>query len=224
MGLAAGAALALALARESNDIAVAAFGEGAAIEGMFWETLNYAALRRLPVLFVCENNKYATFSPQLARQPCDNLSEKVAAFGVRTEDMFGNDVAALYRTLAQAIESIRRGDGPFFLQSYTYRWNGHVGPEDDDFIGYRPEAEIELWKQNCPIAMLDEKLSAAGLLTPALKSRMTARNRPRDRRGDGFRSIQSFPHRPRLGILQRRPLPPGRPTAGRRRRKQQRRI
>ena len=115
IGIAAGAALALKL-HASQNVAVAGFGEGAADEGLFWETVNYAALKKLPLLFVCENNGYATYSPQASRQPRDNLSEKVAAFGVPSRDVFGNDVAAVYRTLAETLPALRAGKAPPFFR------------------------------------------------------------------------------------------------------------
>ena len=170
IGIAVGAALA-AQQHGTQEIAVTGFGEGAADEGLFWEAVNYAALKRLPLLFVCENNAYATYSPQASRQVRDNLSEKVTAFGVPSRDVFGNDAAALYRALAEIVPAVRSGEGPYFLQAYTYRWNAHVGPEDDSHVGYRPEAEKDFWKRNCPIQLLEERLLAEGMLDPESKRR-----------------------------------------------------
>ena len=164
VGIAVGTAMGLKI-KGSSSIAVTGFGEGAADEGAFWEAVNYAVLSRLPVLFVCENNQYATFSPQHKRQAKDNLSARVGAFGVETHSIFGNDATAVYDTLACAAEKVRSGKGPIFIEAYTYRWNGHVGPEGDDDVGYRPAAELEYWKQNCPIHLLGKKMYEAGLIT-----------------------------------------------------------
>jgi pyruvate dehydrogenase E1 component alpha subunit len=168
VAITAGAGLALQLKNRPN-IAVAGFGEGATDEGVFWETISYAALRKLPIVFTCENNRYATSSPQFKRQPADNISERVQAFGVKSHALFGNDVIAVYSAIAGAIRAARSGQGPTFIEAYTYRWNGHVGPEDDDYVGYRPMSELEFWKSNCPIELLEERMAASGMLTPETK-------------------------------------------------------
>ncbi len=110
--------------------------------------------------------------PQQHRQLKDNLSDKVEAFGVKTTTLFGNDVVKVRQTLDEAIQSMRRGEGPRFIQAYTYRWNSHVGPEDDSVNNYRAPGELDFWKQNCPIVLLEEKLLAAGILTAAQKDQI----------------------------------------------------
>ncbi len=167
--IAVGTALGFKLKAIPN-VAFACFGDGAADEGLFWEAVNYAVLRKLPVVFLCENNRYATYSPQRKRQAMDNLSNRVAAFGAKTHALFGNDIIAVYNTLAGAIDYARKGLGPFFIEAYTYRWYGHVGPEDDDYLGYRDKSELEFWKANCPIKLLEEQMFAADLLTEADKT------------------------------------------------------
>lgn len=169
VAISAGAGLGLQLQGRPN-VAVAGFGEGAAEEGIFWEAMNYAVLRKLPVLFICENNRYATHSEQVKRQPADNLSDRVKALGVKSRAIFGNDVIAVHTALAEAIAHVRGGHGPFFVEAYTYRWHGHVGPEDEDHLGYRPQSELEFWKTNCPIELLEEQMTAYEQLTPAIKA------------------------------------------------------
>jgi TPP-dependent pyruvate/acetoin dehydrogenase alpha subunit len=161
VGIAVGAAQALQY-RGSRQISIAAFGEGATDEGAFWEAMNHAGARKLPVLFVCENNRYATYSDQLKRQAADNVSERVATFGVRSEPIFGNDASLVYRTFKNAIQELREGDGPMLVEAYTYRWNSHVGPEDDGANQYRTAEEMAFWRRNCPIDLLYEKLLATG--------------------------------------------------------------
>ena len=158
VSIAVGAAFAFKY-RKSRQISISGFGEGATDEGAFWEAMNYAGKERLPILFVIENNRYATFSDQLNRQALDNICERVRPFGVRATRIFGNDVVKAYDTLAAEIELVRGGGGPSLVEAYTYRWNSHVGPEDDGFNGYRSSAEIEFWKANCPITLLEEQLS-----------------------------------------------------------------
>ncbi len=166
-----GAALGTQMQKEPI-ITVAGFGESAMDEGILWEAINYAALCKLPIVFVCENNKYSVFSPQLKRQYADNLSARVAAFGVKSVALFGNDVIKVHAAIKNAIGDALAGHGPWFIEAYTYRWCGHYGPESDDIIGYRSEVEIETWKANCPIALLEEAMKKKGLLTDAEKAEM----------------------------------------------------
>lgn len=170
--IAVGTALSFQLKHTSN-VAVAGFGDGLPDEGIFWETVNYAVLRKLPVVLLCENNRYATYSPQLKRQPADNISSRVAAFGMRTDTLFGNDVVAVYNALGKAIDYARQGHGPAFVETYTYRWNAHVGPEDDDYLLYRPVEELQFWKRNDPILLLEEQMRANGSLTDLDKQDIT---------------------------------------------------
>lgn len=155
--------------RGTSQIAVAGFGEAATEEGIFWEGITYASVKKLPLVLVCENNLYSMYSAQLARQPGDDISRRVGTFGVKTYTLFGNDAPAAYRALREAVHYSRTGNGPVFLEFYTYRWNAHVGPESDDHINYRTSDEIEFWRTNDPIPLLEEKLTDAGLLTQDAK-------------------------------------------------------
>jgi TPP-dependent pyruvate/acetoin dehydrogenase alpha subunit len=167
--IATGAALGFQLRGEPR-VSVAGFGESATDEGIFWEAISYAALRRLPMVFVCENNNYSVFSPQLKRQAQDNISERVAAFGMKSIPLFGNDVMLVYKTLESALAVARDGGGPCFIEAYTCRWSGHYGPASDDLVGYRGEDELKAWKENCPIALLEEVMVAKGLMSDARKA------------------------------------------------------
>jgi len=157
--------------KATRQISISGFGEGCTDEGAFWEAMNYAGKKKLPVLFVCENNRYATFSDQLKRQAQDNISERVRPFGVRATTIFGNDSVLAHQTIGAEIERLRNGDGPALVEAYTYRWNSHVGPEDDGANAYRQPGEMEFWKTNCPIVLLGEKLVEAGILNDALVAR-----------------------------------------------------
>lgn len=173
VSIAVGVALGLQM-RKSTSIAISGFGEGASDEGAFWEAMNYAGVSRLPILFVCENNRYATFSDQLKRQASDNMSERVATFGVRATRIFGNDAPLVYRTLGNEVRRIREGQGPVLVEAYTYRWNSHVGPEDDGVNNYRSAEEMAFWKDNCPIRLLREKLVESGQLEDSELERLEA--------------------------------------------------
>jgi TPP-dependent pyruvate/acetoin dehydrogenase alpha subunit len=173
VSIAVGAAFAFKHLR-TKQISISGFGEGATDEGAIWEAMNYAGKQRLPILFVIENNRYATFSDQLKRQASDNICERVRTFGVRAVRVFGNDVVKVYDTLNAEIEALRQGDGPSLVEAYTYRWNSHVGPEDDSINNYRTPEEIFFWKENCPIKLLEESLRDAGYLADDLKEGMEA--------------------------------------------------
>ena len=128
INIAAGAAFGLMLQKRSA-ISVSGFGEAATEEGAFWEVMNFAGARKLPALFICENNRYSTYSDQMKRQATDNIAQRVSTFGVHARRIFGNDIAKVFRTLREAMERVRSGKGPVFVEAYTYRWNGHVGPD-----------------------------------------------------------------------------------------------
>lgn len=195
VSIASGAAFALQLTRSSN-IAVSGFGEGATDEGAFWEVANYAGFKRLPLLLVCENNRYATYSDQLKRQATDNICARIRPFGVSAEQVFGNDVLQVYRTLRQAIDHVRTGKGPALVEAYTQRWNSHVGPEDDGSNNYRTPAELQFWKDNCPVRLLEEKAFEAGLLTEAAKARMETEIAAEIAENFAFAKSSAFPTPP----------------------------
>ena len=156
--IALGTAVSLEMKNNIDSVVVAGFGEAATDQGIFWETLNYASLKKLPIIFVCENNKYSTFSPQSKRQGGKSISERAKAFGVKSKLVFGNDVCLIYRELHKAVLNARKRRGPFLLETLTYRYSGHVGPLGDEFVGYRSKKEISFWKKNCPIALFEEAL------------------------------------------------------------------
>jgi TPP-dependent pyruvate/acetoin dehydrogenase alpha subunit len=141
---AVGYAYAVRLRREPRVVA-AVFGDGAVDEGVFYESLNFAALKRLPVLFLCENNGYAIHTHQRLRQHVPDASARAAALGLPTERVEGGDVLEIARRAREAVSELRAGGGPRFLECLTYRWKEHVGPGDDWQLGYRDPAEAKPW-------------------------------------------------------------------------------
>jgi pyruvate dehydrogenase E1 component alpha subunit len=200
IGISTGVGLGIQL-QGGDNIAACGFGEGATDEGIFWEAVNLAALHKLPVVFVCENNCYATFSPQWKRQLNDNLDQRVSAFGVQTSTVFGNDVVQVHQALEAAVQRARSGGGPTFVQAYTYRWNGHVGPESDDRQNYRPPEEVELWKQNCPIALLEQRMRETGQLDDDQRQALLARIHAEIDEAFAFAQQSPFPGRPHWHAL-----------------------
>jgi TPP-dependent pyruvate/acetoin dehydrogenase alpha subunit len=136
----------------TEQVSTVFLGDGAVEEGVFYESVNFAVLKALPVLFVCENNLYSVYSPLHVRQPKGRrIYEMVAAMGISTIHGDGNDVAEVYRLASTAVAEIRRGDGPRFLELETYRWREHCGPNYDNDIGYRSSVEFESWKARDPV-------------------------------------------------------------------------
>ena len=153
--LAVGAALAVQQKKE-NRIAVVYFGEAATEEGVFSESVNYAVLRKLPVLFVCENNFYSTNTPLSERQPNRQIYKIPRAFGAAALQGDGNDVFAVSQLAAKATSSIRNGNGPFFLEFLTYRSREHCGPNFDP-ESYRPKTETDYWAKRDPLLQFLQK-------------------------------------------------------------------
>lgn len=141
-------------------VVAAVCGDGATEEGAFSETLNFAALKKLPVLFVVENNRLAIHSKLEGRWPTEALCERVATYGIPTHHIKDADIFAIRDTVTSALKDIRAGRGPVFLQCDTYRWMEHVGPADDHDAGYRCTKEYAEWKENDQIARLASMLGA----------------------------------------------------------------
>jgi len=150
--------------RQQDHVVAAVFGDGGADEGTTYETLNFAALKNLPIVFICENNSYSTYSAQSSRQPSCNLAERAVAFGIPARRIDGNDVITVYREARRAINKARTRGGPTFLELITYRWCGHVGPENDDHLVYRSASELKAWQERCPIESLEGALNERGWL------------------------------------------------------------
>lgn len=159
-----GLGLALQL-QKSRQIAAIFFGDGCVEEGAFYESANFAVVRNLPTLFVCENNLYSVYSPLSVRQPTGReIYKMVQGLGMTSAKVNGNDIEAAYNVALAAIDHIRGGKGPFFLELSTYRWLEHCGPNFDNDIGYRTEAEFLEWKARDPIALYVEQLFKRGVI------------------------------------------------------------
>lgn len=171
--LAVGAALADQIDGKKS-VSVAFIGDASVEEGVFHESANFASLRKLPVLFVCENNLYSVYTPLKDRQPPRLLTELARAHGMSCVSADGNDVVAVFKAAQEAVERARQGAGPTFLVFDTYRWRQHCGPDFDNHIGYRTEAEYETWRTRCPIEASGAKLKSQKLLTPADEEFMVA--------------------------------------------------
>lgn len=161
--IAMGTALATVM-QGSDRVSVAFFGDAAPEEGTFHETLNFVSLKSLPVIFVCENNLYATHSHLLSRQPTDNVFERGESHRVPSVSVDGNDLLAVYQVAKEAIDRGRRGQGPTLIECKTYRWREHVGPYYDYELGYRTKKELEEWMNRCPVKIYEERLKYHNVL------------------------------------------------------------
>ena len=151
-----------------NRIACAFFGDAAVEEGVFSEAANFAVVKQLPVLFICENNLYSVYSPLRVRQPPErSIATMVAGIGMHTFDGDGNDVEAVYHATRAACLHIQEHGGPVFLEFFTYRWREHCGPEYDNDLGYRTREEYETWKARDPILAYEETLISGDVLCRA---------------------------------------------------------
>ncbi len=165
--IATGAALAAQMKGEDRVIVVF-LGDAATEEGVTSESLNFAALKQVPVIYVCENNFYSVQSPLAARQPHGrDLRRWAEAHEVHAVSVDGMNVLAVHDAVSTAVARAREGRGPTFIEARVYRFRAHGGAGDDSKTGYRAEAERRAWEEACPIQMFGEYLRRAGLLAPA---------------------------------------------------------
>ncbi len=156
--IATGVAFGTQMKKEDN-VTTVFFGDAATEEGVFFESISFASLKKLPILFICENNFFSVYSPLSVRQPeeRDNLS-LVNSLGIKGDKGDGNDVVEVYELAKKAVASIRKNKGPYYLEFATYRWREHCGPNFDNDLGYRTEKDFLKWKKKCPISSFEKKL------------------------------------------------------------------
>ncbi len=156
-----GVGLALRM-QKRNQIVLCFFGDGAANNGAFHESLNMAAIWKLPVVFVCENNQYAMSLSVHRAFAIERISDRAAAYGMPGVTVDGNDLLAVYQAVSSAAQRARANQGPTLVENVTYRWRGH---SKSDANRYRTREEIEAWKQKCPIRRFRARLIEEGVLT-----------------------------------------------------------
>lgn len=151
--------------KNSPEVVVVFFGDAAVEEGVFHESINFARLQNLPVLFFCENNFYSVYSHIRVRQPNRAITSLAQGHGVECYEADGNDVENVCEVVKRAVQRIKAGHGPIFIEAVTYRWREHCGPNYDNHLGYRTEEEFLEWKEKCPIKRLKHKLLAEKIIT-----------------------------------------------------------
>jgi TPP-dependent pyruvate/acetoin dehydrogenase alpha subunit len=154
---------------------------------VYAESLNFAVLKRLPVLFVCENNRYAIHTHQSRRQGRPAICERARAHGMPAECFEADDVVRLYERVRPAVQRVRAGGGPRLVEVLTYRWREHVGPNEDYHLGYRTPAEAARWVEGDAVRRL------AGELSPADRAQIEAEVEDEVREAFAFAEASPFP-------------------------------
>lgn len=192
--LSVGVAYSFSLQKKDN-VAVAFFGDGAVGEGVFYESLNLAALRKLPVLFVCENNLFSTHMPISECLADTDITKKAEMFCIPAARVDGNDVLAVYRTARQMIEHARKKKGPALMECMTYRWYGHVGPNYDIDKGLRSKEELDSWMQRDPIKRLERYMIQQKIFSAKKKSEIEEKIQHEITQSIAFKNKSCYPRK-----------------------------
>ena len=145
--------------KKTDQISCVFLGDGATEEGVFYESVNFAAVRKLPVLFICENNLYSVYSPLSVRQPKGrSIAKMVEAMGVEVAVGDGHNITSSHEIMKNSVDKVRSTGAPLFLEFTTYRWREHCGHSFDNDIGYRTQEEFLEWQAKDPLNNLEKQL------------------------------------------------------------------
>ena len=159
--------------RNKKKISIIYIGDGSVEEGVFYESMNIAILKKLPVLFICENNLYSVYTPLKKRQPSNRkIYKMVEAMGIETRFTDGNDVEKCFNLLKDTIKKIRKTSMPKFVEFSTYRWLEHCGPNFDNKLGYRTMKEFLSWKKRDPVLLYKNKLLKKKIINEKLFNKL----------------------------------------------------
>jgi TPP-dependent pyruvate/acetoin dehydrogenase alpha subunit len=200
ISLALGAALALKI-QHKNNVTVSFFGDGATGEGVLYESLNFAALKKLPIIFICENNLYSTHMPIRECRPNTDIYKIALPFGIKSVKSDGNNVLAVYSLVNESVKLCKKGRGPVFIEFSTYRMRGHVGPDDNiqgTHTDIRPQKEIEEWKNKDPIIRFEEYLRKNMVLSEAEINRIKGEVEVSVKKAHGIAKTSPYPHQGEL--------------------------
>jgi pyruvate dehydrogenase E1 component alpha subunit len=189
LSLATGVALSQKMLKR-DGIVVCFFGDGAACEGVFHESLNLASVWNLPILYVCENNQWQAFVHRRETMRSDHISSWAGSYGMASATVDGNDVGAVLETARSAAESVRGSGRPFLLETYTYRLRGHFEPDDQAYVDAE---ELAAWRERDPIKRMKVKLLADGTLTASDLAAIEARLRERIDTAVAFAAAAPYP-------------------------------
>jgi TPP-dependent pyruvate/acetoin dehydrogenase alpha subunit len=155
--IAAGVGLSIKF-RKTKDVVLCFFGDGASNEGNVHEGMNLASVWKAPVVFICENNLYALFTPNIETTSVRDIADRAKGYGIPGVVVDGNDAVGVYEVAREAIQRARAGDGPTFIESKTYRMHGHTAMDRFHLGGYRPKEEVEEWERKDPVKRLRARL------------------------------------------------------------------
>lgn len=165
-GVSIGVGMGLAVKMQNKpNVSVIFLGDGAADEGVLYESINFAVLKKLPVIFILENNQYSVYSRASARQAGDNVFHEMPAKLLFTKIIDGNNVLDVYDASHKAVRRARTGRGPSFIECRTYRIMGHAGCKSQEAAGYRLAEEVQYWQSRCPVAIFRGKLLEEAFIT-----------------------------------------------------------
>ena len=173
--------------RGDDRVVVCFFGDGATDQGVFHESLNFAALKKLPILFVCENNNYAIHTRLSDRSTQENLYKFAEVYNIPTKVFKTSDIFKLKEASDSIIKKIRKDGGPYFIETYTYRWLEHVGPQEDWDYNYRSIEELSQWKKNDQVSHL------SSLLKPQLREQINKKIKDEVAAAINFAEQSPFP-------------------------------
>ena len=162
--IATGAALGSVL-QKKNLVSVAFFGDAAVEEGVLYESINFAMLKKLPVVYVCENNFYSVSSHLSKRQAKDDIYRRFEGLSIPGYQVDGNNVIEVYHIAKKAIDNARRGGGPSFMECRTYRLRDHHGTGSGVEVGYRTQEEVDEWTARCPVRNFERFLIEQNIIT-----------------------------------------------------------
>jgi pyruvate dehydrogenase E1 component alpha subunit len=179
--------------RGTDQVVACFFGDGASNQGTFHESLNLAALWRLPVVFVCENNLYALSTPVREAISVPHISDRAMAYGIPGFNIDGNDVIEVYSKMKEARERAKAGEGPTLLDCITYRFFGHFTGDPGRGITYRSKEEMDQWQNRCPIKKLRERLIKEKMMTEEMEKTIEANVKASIEKAVQFAKESPFP-------------------------------
>lgn len=180
--------------KNNNKVVVVFFGDGATEEGVFQESLDFAALHNLKILFVCENNYYSVYSNFSSRQSKKrNILKLSESLGVKSFKVYGNDVIKIYKESKKLINDIRKNKGPALMLLDTYRWLEHCGPNNDDNLEYRSKKEINFWLKKCPLKKMEADLKKQKIFNTKLKKNVLNKLKKEINQAFNFAQKSPFP-------------------------------
>lgn len=189
LSLAPGVGLSASMA-DDDRIVVVFFGDGAATEGVFHESLNIASVWNLPILYVCENNQWQAYVHRKETMLTDHVSEWARPYGMPARTVDGNDVEAVAAAAREAVDYVRTNRKPYFLETYTYRLRGHMEPDDQQYVN---PAELASWKERDPIVGMTTRLLESGAMTAGELDEIRDRVRERIESAAAFAINSPYP-------------------------------